>query len=98
CHTAGHDGKLGFTTRGEETAKGFEGCIAMLTAVSHIAQVPVDRRSPQQLKKIARFDEFGCTFCHKIAPGKMTMTDVGTKLSGLHVGCVEVEKTLATSR
>jgi hypothetical protein len=98
CHTVGHDGKLGFTARGSETAKGFEGCIAMLTAMSHIAQVPPDRRSPQQVKKAARFNEYGCTFCHQIAPAKMAMTDVGTKLAGLHLGCVDIEKTLATKR
>jgi hypothetical protein len=50
CHTAGQDGKFGFTARGAETARGFEGCIAMLTAVGHIARIPADQRSPQQQK------------------------------------------------
>lgn len=95
CHTIGQIGKLGFTARGAERAKGFEGCIAMLTAVAHIASVPVDQRTPQQQKKTGRFAEFGCTFCHTMAAGKMAMTGVGTKLASLHLGCVDIEKTLA---
>jgi hypothetical protein len=95
CHTIGQTGKLGFTARGKETAKGFEGCIAMLTAVTHIASVPVDQRTPQQQKKTSRFAEFGCTFCHTMAAGKMAMTGVGTKLASLHLGCLDIERTLA---
>jgi hypothetical protein len=95
CHTAGENGKLGFTSRGKDTAKGFEGCIAMLTAVSHIAQVPADQRSPQQQRKLGRFNEFGCTICHKVEANSMAMTQVGKKLANLHLGCVEIEKTLA---
>jgi hypothetical protein len=38
----------------------------MLTAMNLIAQVPDNRRSPEQRQKAARFEEFGCTFCHKI--------------------------------
>jgi parallel beta-helix repeat protein len=98
CHTVGQNGKLGFTERGTQTAKGFEGCIAMLTAVSHIAQVPAEQRSSQQQKKVARFDEYGCTFCHRVGAGKMAMTDLGTKLANLHLGCVDIEKTLASKR
>ena len=98
CHTAGQNGKLGFTARGTQTAKGFEGCIAMLTAMSHIAQVRADQRSSQQQKKVARFDEYGCTFCHRVGAGKMAMTDLGTKLANLHLGCVDIEKTLASKR
>ena len=82
----GQGGKLGFTERGKERAKGFEGCISMLTAMNLIAQVPDDKRSPQQRQKAARFEEFGCTTCHKITPGKMGLTDIGTKLTHLHLG------------
>jgi len=96
CHTAGENGKLGFTPRGKDTAKGFEGCIAMLTAVSHIAQVPTDQRSPQQQRKLGRFNEFGCTFCHRVGANNMAMTQVGARLANLHLGCVEIEKTLAS--
>ena len=97
CHTMGQNGKLGFTDRGKERAKGFEGCISMLTAMNLIAQVPDDKRSPDQRKKASRFEEFGCTTCHKITPGKMGLTDVGAKLSHMHLGCVDVEKLVASS-
>lgn len=98
CHTVGQNGKLGFTARGTETAQGFEGCIAMLTAVSHITSVPAGQRTPQQQKKTSRFAEFGCTFCHTTASGKMAMSGVGTRLANLHLGCVDIEKALASRR
>ena len=92
CHTMGQNGKLGFTEKGKERAKGFEGCISMLTAMNLIAQVDEKQRSPQQRQKAARFAEFGCTTCHQIVPGKMGLTDIGQKLTHLHLGCVDVEK------
>ena len=92
CHTMGHDGKLGFADRGKERAKGFEGCIKMLTAMTVIVQVADDKRTPQQRDKAQRFAEFGCTSCHKVQPGKLGLTDVGAKLQHLHLGCVDVEK------
>jgi cytochrome c551/c552 len=96
CHTMGQNGKLGFTEKGKERAKGFEGCISMLTAMNLIAQVDEKQRSPQQREKAARFEEFGCTTCHKIVPGKMGLTDAGERLTHLHLGCVDVEKLVAT--
>src|SRR5437899_1496569 len=48
CHTAGHDGKLGFTKKGQEKAQGFEGCISTLKAMSVIAKVPANQRSATQ--------------------------------------------------
>jgi hypothetical protein len=60
-----------------------------------IAQVPEERRSSQQQQKAARFEGFGCTFCRRITPGKMGLTEIGTKLSYLHLGCVDVEKQVA---
>jgi cytochrome c551/c552 len=99
CHTmsqkGGRNGKLGFTEKGKERAKGFEGCISMLTAMNLIAQVDEKQRSPQQRQKAARFEEFGCTTCHKIIPGKMGLTDIGAKLTHLHLGCVDVENLVA---
>ena len=99
CHTmgqsGGQSGKLGFTAKGKERAKGFEGCISMLTAMNLIALVDEKQRSPQQRQKAARFAEFGCTTCHKIIPGKMGLTDIGAKLTHLHLGCVDVEKLVA---
>jgi hypothetical protein len=95
CHTMGSDGKLGFTAKGKDRAQGFEGCISMLTAMTVITQVPEEKRSTPQRQKAARFEEFGCTACHKLTPGKMSLTEAGAKLSQLHLGCVEVEKLVA---
>jgi hypothetical protein len=67
----------------------------MLTAMTVIVQVAADKRSPQQREKAERFQEFGCTACHKLTPGKLGLTEVGTKLAHLHLGCVDVEKFLA---
>jgi cytochrome c2 len=96
CHTIGHDGQLGFTTKGQEKAEGFEGCISTLKAMSIIAKVPEDQRSATQRRRAERFAEFGCSACHKVAPGKMGLTEVGAKLAHLHLGCVEVEKLIAS--
>ena len=96
CHTVGQNGKLGFTERGKQIGKGFVGCISMLTAMNLIAQVPDAQRSDQERQRAAHFREFGCTFCHKIIPGKMGLTDVGARLTHLHLGCVEVEKLVAS--
>jgi cytochrome c2 len=95
CHTVGGSGKLGFTEKGKNLTNGFEGCIRMLTAMNVIAQVSASQRSADEKTKVQRFDEFGCTLCHKIVPGKMGLTGLGTKLRYLHLGCVEVEKQLA---
>ena len=97
CHTMGHDGKLGYTEKGKQRAAGFEGCINMLTAMTVIVQVPEEKRSAQQRDKAARFQEFGCTTCHKLTPGKLALTELGAKLEHLHLGCVDIEK-LTSSR
>jgi hypothetical protein len=96
CHTVGHDGKLGFTKKGEEMAQGFEGCISTLKAMSIIAKVPEGQRSATQRRRAQRFEEFGCATCHKLAPEKMELTELGAKLAHLHLGCVEVEKMVAS--
>jgi cytochrome c2 len=96
CHTVGQEGKLGFTNKGKERAEGFEGCISTLKAMSIIAKVPEDQRSATQRRRAQRFEEFGCAACHKLTPGKMELTDVGAKLAHLHLGCVDVEKLLAS--
>ena len=95
CHTMGIKGKLGFTELGKQRAQGFEGCISMLTAMTVIVQVPEDKRSAQQRQRAERFEEFGCTSCHKLTPGRLELTDVGAKLAHLHLGCVDVEKLVA---
>src|SRR5215469_1697205 len=96
CHTLGHDGKLGFTKKGQERAQGFEGCISTLKAMTIIAKVPEDQRSATQRLRAQKFEDFGCSTCHKVSPGKLGLTDVGAKLAHLHLGCVDVEKVLAS--
>lgn len=95
CHTAGTDGKLGFTKSGEKLAKGFQGCIATLKAMTVIAKVPVNQRSETQRKRAQQFKDFGCSTCHIVADGKLALTAVGAKLARLHLGCVNVQKVLA---
>jgi parallel beta-helix repeat protein len=97
CHTVDQNGKPGFTDRGRQVAGDFEGCIRLLTDVSRIAQEPESQRSIPQRQKAARFEEFGCTFCHKLNSGKMGLTEVGAKLTHLHLGCVDVGKLVASS-
>jgi parallel beta-helix repeat protein len=98
CHTAGLGGKLGFTSRGQQAGRDFEGCVRLLTDVSAATKVPDSRRSDQQQHKLARFQEFGCTFCHQVKPDGVGISAVGAKLSSLHLGCVDIEKQLATGR
>jgi parallel beta-helix repeat protein len=92
CHTIGQDGKLGFTDLGKDRARVYEGCISVLTAMTVITKVPKDQRSPTQRRRAERFEEFGCTTCHKPANGKMALTEVGTKLGDLHLGYIDIEK------
>ena len=98
CHTAGEGGKLGFTAKGKELTNGFEGCIRTLTAMNLIAQVHAAARSADQKRTAQRFEEFGCTTCHQIVPGKMGLTELGTKLTHMHLGCVDIEKALASAK
>jgi cytochrome c551/c552 len=98
CHTLGANGKLGFTDRGKQVGKGFEGCIALLTSMNVIAQVKSVDRSAEEKQKAARFQEFGCTTCHQITPGKLGLTSYGTKLKSLHMACTDVERILAQRR
>ncbi len=95
CHTLGQGGKLGFTDRGKEVGKNFEGCISLLTSMNVIAQVKPANRTAEEKQKAARFQEFGCTTCHQITPGKMGLTEYGKKLKSLHMACTDMEKILA---
>ena len=95
CHTAGKDGRLGFTKKGEQRAQGFVGCISTLKAMTVVAKVPANLRSTTQRQRVQSFEDFGCATCHKVADGEVGLTPVGTKLANMHLGCVEVEKLLA---
>jgi cytochrome c551/c552 len=98
CHTLGANGKLGFTERGTQVGKGFEGCISLLTSMNVIAQVKLADRTAEEKQKAARFQEFGCTTCHQIVPGKLGLTSYGAKLKSLHMACTDVERILAQQR
>jgi hypothetical protein len=95
CHTLGQGGKLGFTDRGKEVGKNFEGCISLLTSMNVIAQTKAANRTEEEKQKAVRFKEFGCTTCHQIVPGKLGLTDYGKKLKSMHMACTDVEKILA---
>jgi hypothetical protein len=55
-----------------------------------------DQRSATQRLRAQKFEDFGCSTCHKVSPGKLGLTEVGAKLAHLHLGCVDVEKVLAS--
>jgi cytochrome c551/c552 len=95
CHTQGQGGKLGFTDRGKDVGKNFEGCISLLTSMNVIAQTKTANRTAEEKTKAARFQQFGCTTCHQIVPGKLGLTEYGKKLKSLHMACTDVEKILA---
>ena len=94
CHTVGEGGRLGFTTKGKQLTNGFEGCTRMLTAMNVIAQVPANQRSVDEKIRAQRFEEYGCTLCHKIVPGRMGLTELAARLTQLHLGCADIEKIL----
>lgn len=98
CHTMGANGKLGFTERGTQVGKGFQGCISLLTSMNVIAQVEPANRTPDEKVKAAKFSEFGCTTCHQIVPGKMGLTAYGTKIKSMHMACTDVEKLMASQK
>jgi cytochrome c2 len=95
CHTIGAGGKLGFNERGKEVGKGFEGCISLLTSMNVIAQVKPANRTGDEKHKVARFEQFGCTTCHQIVPGKLGLTSYGQKLKSMHMACTDVERIVA---
>lgn len=88
CHTLHANWQVGFTDRGKQLAKGFEGCASLLTAMNVIAQVEPAERSSDEKAKAARFQQFGCTTCHQIVPGQMALTSYGKKIKSMHLtGC-----------
>jgi cytochrome c551/c552 len=87
CHTLAAHGKLGYTERGQQLAKGFEGCISMLTSMNLIAQTAPAYRTPDEKKEIGKFQEFGCTTCHQFSEGATSITKLGAKLTPMHLSC-----------
>jgi len=96
CHTMGSNGKLGYTERGVQTSKGFIGCVALLTSMNVIAQVEPANRTTDEKQKAVKFQEFGCTTCHQIMPGKMGLTAYGTRIKSFHMACTDVERILSS--
>jgi len=89
-------GKLGFNDRGKEVGKNFEGCISLLTfderhRPGEAGEIALLKKKP----KAERFQQFGCTTCHQIVPGKLGLTEYGKKLKSMHMACTDVEKILA---
>jgi len=95
CHAMGSNGKLGYTERGKQVAKGFVGCVSLLTSMNLIAQVDPANRTPDEKEKAVKFREFGCTTCHQIVPGKLGLTSYGIRLKSFHMACTDVEKVLS---
>jgi cytochrome c551/c552 len=93
CHTLS-EGKFGYSERGQQIRQQSDGCVSLLTSMNVIAQVKESDRTPEHKQKAAHFEQYGCTMCHQITPGKLGLTDTGAKLESLHLGCVEVETLL----
>jgi len=95
CHTLGQGGKLGFTDRGKEVGKNFEGCISLLTSMNVIAQVKSANRTAEEKQKAARFQE---VWLHDV-PSNHTRKDgthrIWQKTESLHMACTDMEKILA---
>jgi hypothetical protein len=98
CHTLSANWQLGFTDRGQQLAKGFEGCAGLLTAMNVVGELPPSDRSPDEKQVAEKFQEFGCTTCHQIVPGKMALTDYGMKMKSLHVATCTTDTCCAVPR
>jgi cytochrome c551/c552 len=94
CHTIAGNGKFGYTVTGEQLKNKSEGCIALLTTVSRIATMPEADRRAEHKEKLAHFNDYGCTACHRISFGRVDLTEVGAKLQTMHLACTDVQKVL----
>jgi len=94
CHTVASGGKFGYTAMGEQLKKSSEGCIAMLTTVSRIVTLPEADRTAEHREKLAHFNDYGCTACHRISFGSIELTEVGAKLKTMHLACTDVQRVL----
>jgi cytochrome c551/c552 len=94
CHTTASGGKFGYTATGEQLKNKSEGCISLLTTVSRIATLPEGDRTAEHKEKIARFNDHGCTACHRISFGSVGLTEIGAKLQTMHLACTDVQRAL----
>jgi hypothetical protein len=60
-----------------------------------IAQIKPANRTDDEKHKVARFEQFGCTTCHQIVPGKLGLTSSGQKLKAMRMACTDVERIIA---
>ena len=97
CHIATANGATGFTARGNGAREGFVGCVRLLTSVNATLGTDAKAWTADQQRTHQRFQDFGCTFCHAPARGKMGFTEVGRKLGALHLGCVQVAQEVGKS-
>jgi cytochrome c551/c552 len=94
CHTVAGGGRFGYTVLGEQLKKSSEGCIALLTTVSRIVTLPETDRTAEHKEKLAHFNDYGCTACHRISFGSIELTEVGAKLRTMHLACTDVQRVL----
>ena len=94
CHTVAGGGKFGYTEMGEQLKNKSEGCIALLTSVRRIATLPEADRTAEHKEKLAHFNDYGCTACHRISFGSVGLTEVGATIKTMHLACTDVQKTL----
>jgi cytochrome c551/c552 len=94
CHTVASGGKFGYTAMGQQLKNKSEGCIALLTTVSRVVTLPEANRTTEYKEKLAHFNNYGCTACHRISFGSVELTEVGAKLKTMHLACTDVERVL----
>jgi len=98
CHSLGEQGQVGYTAHGQQVRQQSEGCIDLLTAMTAIAQKPESQWTANDRTKSEHFGEYGCTSCHQVADGKVSLTALGAKLGNWHMSCPEVMRLLSERR
>jgi len=98
CHTLSANWQLGLTDRGRQVSGSFEGCAGLLTAMNVVGELPPSDRSADEAQVAQRFQEFGCSTCHQITPGKMALTDYGAKMKSMHAPSCTTDTCCAVPR
>ena len=98
CHTLSANWQLGLTDQGQQISGSFEGCAGLLTAMNVVGELPAAERTPDETQVADRFQQFGCATCHQITPGKMALTDYGTKMKSLHAAACTTDTCCAVPR
>ena len=95
CHGFTADGLMGLTPQGQQMGRDFQGCPSMMATVWETVAVNRSEWTEAQKQVRANFSQFGCTVCHQVDPTGVTLTDIGSKASQMHLSCPEVMGTLA---